>query len=151
MSRLIRSVLLLFSVRAFCGAHASSALNSLLIVAANGPFSGTYKAPGNDAICLRAKAQEVFAVAWKDFNAHGPKAIAEAGVEVANPDVPGAKHGTVRVAFGDPSENLTIYTVLNAPVTLIIRGKSAQTTFAGRTKDGIALRTTASCVEVGNL
>jgi hypothetical protein len=151
MSCLIRSLLLLFSMCAFCGAQASSALNSLSIVVANGPFAGTYTAPGSEVICLHAKAQEVYSVARKDFNAPGAKAIAEAGIEVVNPDVPGAKHGTVRIAFGDPHKYPTIYTVLHAPVTLIIQGTSAEISFEGRTNEGIALRTTASCIEVENL
>ncbi len=122
--------------------------NTLEIVIGNGPHAGTYKPPTDAVICLHAKRQQRYSAAWKDFDAHDAKAIAEAGINVSNPDEAGAKHGEVRIAFGDPDKKLTVYSVDQAPLTLAKAGKGAEITFQGKTKEGIQLRVTAKCSDV---
>ena len=79
------------------------------------------------------------------------KAIAEAGINVSNPDEAGAKHGEVRIAFGDPDKKPTVYSVDQAPLTLAKAGKGAEITFQGKTKEGIQLRVTAKCSDVDEM
>lgn len=130
-------------------AHATApAENILEIVVGNGPHAGTYKPPADTVICLHAKTQKRYSAAWKDFNARDAKAIAEAGINVSNPDDTGAKHGEVRIAFGDPDKKPTVYSVDQAPLTLTKTGKGAEITFQGKTKDGIQLRVTAKCSDI---
>ena len=102
-------------------------------------------------ICLHAKRQQRYSAAWKGFDAYDAKAIAEAGINVSNPDEPGAKHGEVRIAFGDPDKKPTIYSVDQAPLTLTKTGKGAEITFHGKTKEGIQLRVTAKCSDVDEM
>ena len=127
---------------------AAPATNMLEIVVDNGPHAGTYKPPAEAIICLHAKQQKRYSAAWKDFDAHDAKAIAEAGINVSNPDEAGAKQGEVRIAFGDPDNKPTVYSVDQAPLTLTKTGKAAEITFQGKTKNGIQLRVTAKCVDV---
>ena len=122
--------------------------NTLEIVIGNGPHAGTYKPPTDAVICLHAKKQHRYSAAWKDFDAHDAKAIAEVGINVSNPDEAGAKHGEVRIAFGDPDKKPTVYSVDQAPLTLAKAGKGAEITFQGKTKEGIQLRVTAKCSDV---
>ena len=91
-------------------------------------------------------AKKRYFATWKDFDARDAKAIAEAGINVLNPDDPGAMHGEVRIAFGDPDKKPTLYNVAQAPLTM--KGKGAEITFQGKTKDGIQLRVTAKCSDV---
>ncbi len=142
---------LLVTVTLLLGAQALAAVpatNMLEIVVGNGPHPGTYNPPGESIICLHAKQQKRYSAAWKDFDAHDAKAIAEAGINVSNPDEAGAKQGEVRIAFGDPDKKPTVYSVNQAPLTLTKTGKGAEITFKGKTKDGIQLRVTAKCVDV---
>lgn len=127
---------------------AAPATNMLEIVVDNGPHAGTYKPPAEAIICLHAKPQKRYSAAWKDFDAHDAKAIAEAGINVSSPDEAGAKQGEVRIAFGDPDNKPTVYSVDQAPLTLTKTGKAAEITFQGKTKNGIQLRVTAKCVDV---
>ena len=137
--------LLALTVSAFASVPAG---NTLEIVIGNGPHAGTYKPPADAVICLHAKKQQRYSAAWKDFDAHDAKAIAEAGINVSNPDEAGAKHGEVRIAFGDPDKKPTVYSVDQAPLTLAKAGKGAEITFQGKTKEGIQLRVTAKCSDV---
>lgn len=127
---------------------AASAENTLEIVVGNGPHTGTYKPPADNVICLHAKKQKRYSAAWKDFNAHDAKDIAEAGMNVSNPDDAGAKQGEVRIAFGDPDKKPTIYSVDQAPLTLTRTATGAEIAFQGKTKDGIQLRVIAKCSDV---
>lgn len=122
--------------------------NVLEIIVRNGPLAGTYKPPTEEVICLHAKKEKRYTAAWKDFNAQDAKAISEAGINVSNPDDAGAKHGEVRIAFGDPNKKPTVYSVDQAPLTLSLKGTGAEITFEGKTKDGIQLRVTAKCLDV---
>ena len=139
MPNRLHSILLLTGLFALTASAwgAVPAGNTLDIVIGNGPHAGTYKPPAETVICLHAKTQNRYSAAWKDFDAHDAKAIAEAGISVSNPDGAGAKQGDVRVAFGD-----------QAPLTMTKNGKGAEITFQGKTKDGIQLRVTAKCSDV---
>ena len=152
MSHLVRQLFLIagacafgFTAQTFA---APSAENSLEIVVGNGPHAGSYKPPADTVICLHAKKQKRYSVAWKDFNAHDPKAMAEAGMNVPNPDDAGAKQGEVRIAFGDPDKKPTIYSVDRSPLSLTRTATGAHITFHGKTKEGIELRVIAQCSDV---
>lgn len=122
--------------------------NTLDIVIGNGPHAGTYKMPADTVICLHVKKQNRYSAAWKNFDAHDAKAIAEAGISISNPDGAEAKQGAVRVAFGDPGKKPTVYNIDQAPLTMTKDGRGAEITFQGETKDGIQLRVTAKCSDV---
>lgn len=152
MSRPIRQLLFIAGACAF-GLTAQTfaaapAENSLEIVVGNGPHAGTYKPAADTVICLHAKKQKRYSAAWKDFNAHDAKAIAEAGINVSNPDEAGAKQGEVRIAFGDPDKKPTVYSVDQAPLTLTKTATGTEIAFQGKTKDGIQLRVVAKCSDV---
>jgi hypothetical protein len=99
-------------------------------------------------ICLHAKKQHRCSAAWKDFSPKGAKAIAEAGINVSNPDDPGAKQGEVRVAFGDGAGKPVVYSADAVPVSMTPRGPGMDITFDGKTRDGVGLRIKASCQDV---
>lgn len=125
--------------------------NVLEIVVGNGPFTGTYKPPASEVICMHATKQKVYAASYKNFAVKGAKALAEGGVSVSNPDAAGAKIGDVLVSFGDAAKKPTVYAVNGAPLTITRRGPAADIAFVGKTKDGIQLRVTAKCVDVEKL
>ena len=106
MPHLVRLILTLILVITGASALAAACIqappNVLEVVVVNGPLAGTYKPPTSEIICLHAKKEKRYMAAWKDFNAHDAKVIAEAGINVSNPEDAGAKHGEVRIAFGDP-------------------------------------------------
>jgi hypothetical protein len=150
-SLLIKSMMIVLGLCALGGAQADAKLNDLVIVVANGPYAGTYKPNGTAVICMHAKKQKVFTAAFKDFEAHGGKDLAEAGVEVMNPDSAGEKHGNIRIAFGDPDKKPTVYEVSFAPVVLEITAQGGMITFDGKTASGIGMKVTARCLAVDNL
>jgi hypothetical protein len=125
--------------------------NVLEIVVANGPLAGTYTPPAAEVICLHARRQKRYSAAWKDFSPKGAKALAEAGINVANPDDAGAKQGEVRIAFGDAASKPIVYTVDAAPLSMTARGKGMDIAFEGKSRDGIGLRVRASCRDVEQL
>lgn len=94
------------------------------------------------------KKEKRYFATWKDFDAHDAKTIAEAGINVLNPDDAGPKHGEVRIAFGDPAKKPTVYSVNPGPLTMTMTRKGAEIMFRGKTKDGIDLRVTAKCSDV---
>ena len=151
MSSLVRAMLMIAAASAFSSTHAQALPNSLEVIVVNGPLAGSYKPPVSEVICLHAKKQKRYSAAWKDFDAHDAKAMAEVGINVSNPDDAGAKYGEVRVAFGNPAKKPTVYSVEQAPLALTIKGKGADITFQGKTKDGVQLRVTAQCAEVEEL
>lgn len=153
MPNRLHSILLLTGLFALTASAwgAVPAGNTLDIVIGNGPHAGTYKPPADTVICLHAKKQNRYSAAWKDFDAHDAKAIAEAGISVSNPDGAGAKQGDVRVAFGDPDKKPTVYSIDQAPLTMTKNGKGAEITFQGKTKDGIQLRVSAKCSDVEDM
>jgi hypothetical protein len=143
-----RIILAIVGAFALCPAGVQASPNVLEVVVGNGPLAGSYKPPVAEVICLHAKKQKVYSAAWKGFNAHDAKSIAEAGISVSNPDDAGAKYGDVRIAFGDQDKKPTVYSVNQAPLMLTIKGKGAEVAFQGKTKDGIQLRVTAQCLDV---
>jgi len=108
----------------------------------------SYKPPAAEVICLHAKRQKRYSAAWKDFSPKGAKAIAEAGINVSNPDDAGAKQGEVRVSFGDATSKPVIYSVEAVPLSMTPRGKGMDIAFDGKTRDGVGLRVKASCQDV---
>jgi hypothetical protein len=148
-----------FFVRSACGVVAclagatlsSAALagdNPLIVVVANGPHAGTYKPPAGEVICVHSRSQRVYSAGWKDFSAHDPKAIAEAGVQVDDPDEAGPKRGHARISFGDTGKNPTVYVTVVQPLTLTIKGKVGEIVLDGKTADGIALHMTVTCTDL---
>ena len=131
-------------------AAAHPAPNVLEIVVANGPLAGTYNPPAAEVICLHAKKQKRYSAAWKDFSPKGAKAIAEAGINVSNPDDAGAKQGEVRIAFGAARARV-VYSVDAVPLTMTPRGSGMDIAFDGKTRDGIGLRVRAACQDVEQL
>jgi len=149
MPYLIRSVFVIAGVSALAvAARVQGPPNVLEVVIVNGPLAGTYKPPTSEVICLHAKREKRYSAAWKDFNAHDAKSIAEVGINVSNPDDAGAKRGGVRIAFGYPEKKAIVYTVDQAPLTFTVNGKGANITFEGHTKEDIQLRVTAKCSDV---
>ncbi len=122
--------------------------NQITVVIGNGPFAGTYHA--DSPICMRAKSQDVFGAGWKDFNAKGDKAFAEAGLGVYAPDLPGPKKGRADVAFGE-DKNKVEYHFSPVPVTLEIKGKGGIIRFDGTTPQGIKVHMEAVCKDVDSV
>jgi hypothetical protein len=129
-------------------AAAQAPPNVLEIIVANGPLAGTYKPPATEVICLHAKKQKRYSAAWKDFSPKGTKAIAEAGINVSNPDDAGPKQGDVRIAFGDAASKPVVYSADAVPLAMTPHGKGMDIAFDGKTRDGIGLRIKASCQDV---
>ena len=128
------------------GAADAAGTNQLTIQVANGPYAGAYHSEANSTICFKAKVQDVFSSAWKDFNADGRK-LAEAGVEVQHPDVPGPKHGRMRISFGKDG-NSAIYEILNQPLTVTPLADGARINGEGTTSTGIRITLEAVCEDV---
>jgi hypothetical protein len=130
--------------------------NALEVVVGNGPFAGTYKAPGDEVVCLHVKKQPQFTSSYRNFAPTGPKVLGEAGMNISNPDAAGAKQGRVHIAFGDPDKNPTIYDVLvpgsgSGPLTMSLSGGRGEMGFVGKTKDGIQLRVAAKCLDIDEM
>jgi hypothetical protein len=144
----LRTVILAAGAVALSGARPPAAPNPLVVVVANGPYAGTYTAKAEEVICLHSKSPKMYAASFKDFEAKGPRAFAEGGIKVDNPDVAGAKTGDLHVAFGPNDKHAIEYDVYRAPITMTAKGKGADLVGSGKTKDGVQIRVTASCVEV---
>jgi hypothetical protein len=156
------------SLRLFLAVAGASALSgaalayappdpTLEIVIGNGPYAGTYTVEPSDVMCMRFKQGKNVTAVFKDFDAKDPRKVAEAAINIWNPDEAAPKWGSVQVAFGPRSDkSATRYEVKitadNAgPITIIKHGKGADLAFQGRTKDGISLRVTAKCLELEEL
>jgi hypothetical protein len=148
MKQLIRSALIIAGATGLAAARTPAAPNPWTVVVGNGPYAGTYKAKADEVLCLHSKDPKMYAASFRDFDAHTPKALGEGGIKVDNPDAPGPKTGDLHVAFGDDKKRSVVYDVYNAPITFTLKGKGAEIAGAGKTKDGIALRITATCVDV---
>jgi hypothetical protein len=120
--------------------------NSFVVVIGNGPFSGTYRLPVSEVSCFHSVKNRVYSSGWKDFAPANSKSIAEAGVEVAEPDAPGPKFGTVLLTFGDSDKTATHYTIYHAPLTLTVAGSHGQVMVRGQTKDKVQIQVTVSCL-----
>ncbi len=127
------------------GSSVYAGSNPFVVIIGNGPFAGTYNLPADQVICFHSTKQRVYTAAWKDFSPPNARAIAEVGIEVANPDVPSAKVGDVRISFGDSSKTETVYQVYREPLSLSVSGKRGDIAFQGKTKDGVRISVTVSC------
>ena len=136
------------SVSAADTARADSRANDFTIVVANGPHAGSYKPPADLFVCLHSRAQGVFTVAFKDFDAHGDNDLTEGGIEVRSPDAAGAKRANIRLQFGENKP--AVYESRSAPVVLEIIGKGGIIRFDGATPAGIRIKITAQCFSVEN-
>ncbi len=158
MSHLARVILCIAGAGALAAARVQAQSNILEVVVANGPHAGTYKPPAADVICIHYQAQQIYAATWRDLDEalSGEAAAAknptneatEAAINISNPDAPGAKFGELLIAFGHRGTKQDRYTVDRTPLTLTIKGKGAEITSQGKTKDGIQIRITAKCAEV---
>lgn len=138
--------------------HASAATdNTLEIVVGGGPNAGTYKLQTDAVMCMHFKQQKQFTAVYKDFDTSDLKKIGEAGLNITNPDEAGPKRGDVLVAFGARNDkrasrySVSIPGDSAGPITLARNGKRADVAFQGRTKDGISLRVTATCISIDEL
>ena len=59
---------------------------TLEIVIGNGPHAGTYTLPPADVMCMHFKEGKNVTAVFKDFDAKDPKKVAEAAINVWNPD-----------------------------------------------------------------
>ena len=144
----LRNVILTAGVSVLAGARPHAAPNPMTIVVANGPYAGTYTARADEVVCLHSRAEKMYAASFKDFNANSPRAFAEGGLKVNNPDVAGPKTGDLLAAFGTNDKRSVEYNVNNAPITMVAKGKGAELVGSGKTKDGVQIRVTASCLDV---
>ncbi|MBA2685828.1 MAG: hypothetical protein H0U66_15185 [Gemmatimonadaceae bacterium] len=148
MMQLFRSALILGGALSLAAARPHAAPNPWTIVVGNGPYAGTYNAKASEVLCLNAKPQKFFAASFRDFEAKGPRALGDGGIKVDNPDVAGAKHGDLHVAFGDDKKRSIEYDVYNVPISFTAKGKVMELSGAGKTKDGVLLKITATCNDI---
>ena len=148
MNQLIRSALVLTGAISLAAARTHALPNPWTVVVGNGPFAGTYKAKADEVICMHTKSPKMLASSFRDFDAKDAKALGEGGIKVDDPDAPGAKKGDLHVAFGDDKKRSVTYDVYAVPITVTPKGKGAEISGAGKTKDGVSIRITASCAEI---
>ena len=154
MSRHVRALVLVAGSSLLAAASlAQSSPDAIVVVVLNGPHAGTYKTPLSDTICAHYKEMKWTFATWRDFEAPDGKKMTTAAIKVSNPEQAGPKRGDVQVSFGAPPGKTSgaSYEVKDAPVTLTIKGKGAELSFDGKTKEGIGLRINAKCDEVENL
>jgi hypothetical protein len=121
--------------------------SSFVVVIGNGPFSGTYHLPVAEVSCFHSVKRRVYSSGWKDFAPANAKSIAEAGIEVQDPDAPGPKFGTVLLTFGDSDKTATHYAIYHGPLTLTTTGAHREIRLRGKTKDGVQMQVTLSCMD----
>jgi hypothetical protein len=98
--------------------------------------------------------KQQFAASYRDFGAHDPQKVSEAGLNILNPADPGPKRGNVLVAFGDPDKKPVSQYAIAVPadgsgvLTFTRTGKTAELSFKGKAKDGAALTVTARCSDI---
>lgn len=146
-----RTAILAAGVVALSAARPHAAPNPLTIVVANGPYAGTYHARADEVICLYSKAQKTYAASFKDFEASSPRGFAEGGLNVDHADLPGPKTGELLAAFGTKDKRSAVYDIMNAPISMTKTAKGADFVGTAKTKEGIQIRVTASCVDVMTL
>ncbi len=148
MKQLICSALVLGGALSLAAARPHAAPNPWTIVVGNGPYAGTYQAKADEVICLNAKGQKFFAASFRDFTANSARALGEGGIKVDNPDVAGPKKGDLHVAFGDDKKRSIAYDVYSVPIAFAMKGKSAELSGEGKTKDGVLLKIAATCNDI---
>src|SRR3954471_6813202 len=117
--------------------HAADTPNTLKIVISSGPNAGSYEVPSDEVMCMHAKSRNVFTTAWKGFEAPKPKAIEEAGMEIADPDSAQPKLGYARVSFFGTDGKPVVYQTTRSPVALTMSGKTGKISYEGKTSAGI--------------
>ena len=148
MNQLVRSTLVLAGTAGLAAARMPAAPNPWTVVVGNGPYAGTYKAKADEVMCFHTKQPKMLASSFRDFDAKDARALGEGGIKVDDPDAPGPKKGDLHVAFGDDKKRSVVYDIYGAPVTVTTKGKGADISGAGKTKDGVSLRITANCAEI---
>jgi len=151
MKHLVRSAVVLACAGGLVAARTPAAANPWTVVVTGGPYAGTYQARADEVICLHAKAQKTYAATFRDFRANTPRSLAEGGIMVSNPDVAGPKKGDLHVAFGTDDKRSIVYDVTGVPITMTLKGKGADLSGTGKTKEGVSLRITASCAETDTM
>ncbi len=150
MKQLIRSTLIIAGAAALSAARSSAAPDSLTFVIGNGPFAGTYHE--DQPLCFQTKEPKVLAATFRNLDAKGPKALAEGGIKLDNPDAPGAKTGDLIAGFGGNGKKVDLeYNVFNVPIEVTRAGRGATLVGAGRSKEGVAIRVTATCSSIEQL
>ena len=148
MKQLIRSTLILAGATALAAARMPALPNPWTVVVANGPYAGTYKAKADEVMCLHTKQPKMLAASFRDFDAKDAHALGDGGIKVDDPDAPGPKRGDLHVAFGDDKKRSMTYDIFNVPISVTPKGKGADISGAGKTKDGVGIQITASCAEI---
>jgi hypothetical protein len=121
--------------------------SSFVVAIGNGPFSGTYHLPAAEVTCFHSVKRRVYSSGWKNFTPANAKSIAEAGIEVHDPDASGPKFGAVLVTFGDSDKTATHYAINHGPLTLTIAGAHREVMLRGKTTDGVQIQVTLSCMD----
>lgn len=150
MKQLTRSALIVAGAVSLAAARPHAVPNPWTIVIGNGPFAGTYSAKAAEVICLNAKPQKFFAASFRDTDAGGARALQSGGIKVDNPDTAGPKTGDLNVEIG-AGKGATTYDVYHVPIAFTAKGKSMELSGAGKTKDGIALKITATCNDITSM
>jgi hypothetical protein len=148
MKQLTRSALILAGAASLAAARAPALPNPWTVVVSNGPFAGTYKAKANEVMCFHYKEQKMLGASFRDFDAKDAHALGDGGIKIDNPDAPGPKTADLHVSFGDDKKRSMTYDVYNVPATVTPKGKGADITGAGKTKEGVGIRITANCAEI---
>ena len=121
--------------------------SSFLVVVGNGALAGTYNLDAKAVFCFHSAKRRVYSAVWKDYNPSNAKSIAEAGIEVINPDAAGPKVATVQITFGDPDKAQAVYRISAQPVSLTVSGSRGEIVFQGKTQNGISIHLTAVCLD----
>ncbi|MEO8880997.1 MAG: hypothetical protein ABI446_11440 [Gemmatimonadaceae bacterium] len=152
MKHLIRTALIVAGATALAAARPYAAPNPMTIVIGNGPFAGTYSSHAATTMCLHAKTEQFYSSSFKNLEAKGARALTEGMIKVDTPDKPGAKTGDLHVLFGSDKKSETRYDVYGVAITMTMKGgDKAELAGAGKTKDGIAIRISASCVDITSM
>lgn len=125
-------------------AHAAAPSTFLVVVLA-GPHAGTYPLSDAGHLCFHSKAQRVYSAVWEGAEVRDPNAIGQAGVEVANPDTPGPKVGSLRISFGDTKGKPTVYEIASKPLIFSVNGTDANIVLEGVSASGIGLKIKVFC------
>ena len=147
MKQLIRSALIIAGAVSLAAARPHYVPNPWTLVIGNGPFAGTYSAKAEEVICLDAKAQKFYAASFRDFEATGSRALQAGGIKVDNPEKAGPKTGDLTVQIG-AGKSAATYDAYNVPIAFTAKGKSMELSGAGKTKEGISLKITATCNDI---
>lgn len=147
MNQLIRTTLVLAGAVGLAAARRSAASGSETLVVTGGPYSGTYQARADRLLCFYAKDADRYGATFRDEKANTPRSLVAGGIVVVRPYVAGAKMGDLHVMFGTYAKQSISYEVDDVPVSLTLKGKGAALAGAGKTKEGISIRITASCAQ----